>query len=45
MNESDLRMAKAIVESEKDENTGVLSPTVPRKTVIGKVHEKLNTFR
>ncbi|KAH0812512.1 hypothetical protein GEV33_010276 [Tenebrio molitor] len=48
MNESDLQLARAMVADErfKSENsTPGTSPTPLKKTVVGKVMEKLNTFR
>lgn len=45
MNESDLYVAKAIVESQKEENLGEPISSGPGKTVISKVHEKIKTFR
>lgn len=40
MNEQDLHLAKAMVRMDLQE-----SPKTPRKTVVGKVQEKLQNFR
>lgn len=42
MNESTLAMAQAMVRLDLQEDG---SPKTPRKTVVGKVQEKLGTFR
>jgi hypothetical protein len=41
MNENAMKMAQAMVQLELKDD----SPKVPRKTVCGKVQEKLGTFR